>query len=81
MVVQGDEVAGGSADGRLWLGGLGLSGLPSLAKCSYLLCWTSREKSTMEEEIKEKEENIRERSSEVQVRSLFTGSFRAEEQV
>uniref|UniRef100_A0A665U4T2 Epidermal growth factor receptor pathway substrate 15 n=1 Tax=Echeneis naucrates TaxID=173247 RepID=A0A665U4T2_ECHNA len=46
-----------------------IPGLPSLslvAKYSCLLCWTPREKSSVEEEIKEKEEAIRERSSEVQ---------------
>lgn len=33
------------------------------------LCWTHREKSSVEEEIREKEEAIRQRSGEVQVRS------------
>lgn len=32
------------------------------------LCWSFREKSSVEQEIKEKEENIRQRTSEVQVR-------------
>lgn len=79
MVVQGDEVvvaqgAEGSAESWLWLGGLGAPGLPSLsslAKCSYMLCWTFREKSTAEEEIKENEESIKGRSVEVQVRSRY----------
>ncbi len=79
MVVQGEEVAvvqgqsnEGSVESWLGLGGLGVPGLPSLsvvAKYSCLLCWTPREKSSVEEEIKEKEEAIRQRSSEVQVRS------------
>lgn len=77
MVVQGEEVAvavqGPGKDGSAekWLGGLGVAVLPSLslvAKYSCLLCWTPREKSSVEEEIKEKEEAIRERTSEVQVR-------------
>lgn len=79
MVVQGEEVVlvqgqgkEGSAESWLGLGGLGVPGLPSLslvAKYSCLLCWTPREKSSVEEEIKEKEEAIIQRSSEVQVRS------------
>lgn len=79
MVVQGEEVAvvqgqgkEGTVENWLGLGGLGVPGLPSLslvAKYSCLLCWAPREKSTVEEEIKEKEEAIRQRSSEVQVRS------------
>lgn len=79
MVVQGEEVVvvqgqgkDGSAEGWLGLGGLGALGLPSLplvAKYSCFLCWAPREKSSVEEEIKEKEEAIRQRSSEVQVRS------------
>lgn len=77
-MVQGEDLAlaggqeeGGSADSWLGPGGLGLPGLPSLssvAKYSCLLCWTPREKSSVEEEIKEKEEAIRQRSGEVQVR-------------
>uniref|UniRef100_A0A671VFZ9 Epidermal growth factor receptor pathway substrate 15 n=1 Tax=Sparus aurata TaxID=8175 RepID=A0A671VFZ9_SPAAU len=46
-----------------------IPGLPSLslvAKYSCFLCWAPREKSSVEEEIKEKEEAIRQRSSEVQ---------------
>lgn len=79
MVAQGGEavlVQGrgteGSAESWLGLGGLGVPGLPSLsavAKYSCLLCWTPREKSSVEEEIKEKEEAVSQRSSEVQVRS------------
>lgn len=76
MVVQREEVevavAQGQGDeGWLGLGGLGVPGLPSLslvAKYSCLLCWTPREKSSVEDEIKEKEEAIRQRTSEVQVR-------------
>lgn len=77
MVVKGEEeeviVAQGQGE-ESWLGlvGLGVPSLPSLslvAKYSCLLCWTPREKSSVEEEIKEKEEAIRQRSTEVQVRS------------
>uniref|UniRef100_A0A8C4ITB7 Epidermal growth factor receptor pathway substrate 15 n=1 Tax=Dicentrarchus labrax TaxID=13489 RepID=A0A8C4ITB7_DICLA len=53
----------------LGLGELGVPGLPSLslvAKYSCLLCWPPREKSSVEDEIKEKEEAIRQRSNEVQ---------------
>lgn len=79
MVVQGEEVVvaqgqgkEGSAESWLGFGGPGVPGLPSLslvAKYSCFLCWTPREKTTVEEEIKEKEEAIRQRSTEVQVRS------------
>lgn len=79
MVVQGEEVVlvqgqgkESSAESWLGLGGLGVPGLPSLslvAKYSCVLCWTPREKSSVEEEIKEKEEAISQRSSEVQVKS------------
>uniref|UniRef100_A0AAQ4R5F3 Epidermal growth factor receptor pathway substrate 15 n=1 Tax=Gasterosteus aculeatus aculeatus TaxID=481459 RepID=A0AAQ4R5F3_GASAC len=44
----------------------GLPALSLVAKYSCLLCWTPREKSSVEEEIKEKEEAIRQRSTEVQ---------------
>lgn len=70
VVVQGEEQ---SAENWLRLGGLGVPGLPSLslvAKYSCLLCWSPREKSSVEEEIKEKEEAIRQRSTEVQVRAF-----------
>lgn len=79
MVFQGEEVVvvqeqskEGSVENWLGLGGLEVPGLPSLslvAKYSCFLCWTPREKITVEEEIKEKEEAIRQRSNEVQVRS------------
>lgn len=79
MVFQGEDVVQdqgqdkeGSAESWLGLGGLGVAGLSSLslvAKYSCLLCWTPSEKSSVEEEIKEKEEAIRQRSSEVQVSS------------
>lgn len=76
MVVQREEVQGkgkeGSVESWMGLGGFGVPGLPALslvAKYSCLLCWTPREKSSVEEEIKEKEEAIRQRSTEVQVRS------------
>lgn len=79
MVVQGEDLVlavgqeeGGSADSWLGLaGGLALPGLPSLSsvvKYSCLLCWAPREKTSVEEEIKEKEEAIRQRNGEVQVR-------------
>lgn len=72
MVAQGEEGTEGSAESWLGLGGLGVPGLPPLsvvAKYSCLLCWTPREKSSVEEEIKEKEEAVSQRSGEVQVRS------------
>lgn len=78
MVAQGEEVGPvqgpgieGSAESWLGLSGLGILGLPSLssvAKFSCLWCWTPREKSSVEDEIKEKEEAVSQRSSEVQVR-------------
>lgn len=80
MVVEGEEmvVVQGqgeerSAENWLGLGGFGVPVLPSLslvAKYSCLLCWSPREKSSVEEEIKEKEEAIRQRSSEVQVSAV-----------
>lgn len=79
-MLQGEElVVEGPGKGGGWLGlegmglgglglGLGLPSLSSVAKSSCLLCWTSREKSTVEQEIKEREESIQRRTSEVQVR-------------
>jgi len=79
MVAQGEEMVvfqgqseASSADSWLGLGGLGVPSLTCLSlvtKYSCLFCWTPREKSSMEEEIKEKEEAIRQRSSEVEVTS------------
>lgn len=76
MVAQGEDLVLAQGQGKESSaegpGCLGLPGLPSLSsvvKYSCLLCWTPREKSSVEEEIKEKEEAIRQRSSEVQVRS------------
>ena len=79
MVAQGEQLVAvqpagkGSVGSWLGLGGLeGLGLLPSLssvAKYSCLLCWNSREKSGVEQEIKEKEETIQHRTSEVQVGS------------
>lgn len=81
-MVQGEEIVVAPWQGEertvgswLGLGELGLPGLPSLSsvvKYSCLLCWTPREKCSVEEEIKEKEEAIRLRSSEVQVRVLVS---------
>lgn len=71
MVVVGQgQVEERSGENWLGLGGFGLPVLPSLplvAKYSCLLCWSPREKSSVEEEIQEKEEAIRRRSTEVQV--------------
>jgi hypothetical protein len=77
MVAQGEQLVAGQPAGKgsvgswLGLGGLeGLGLLPSLSsvvKYSCLLCWNSREKSGVEQEIKEKEETIQQRTSEVQV--------------
>lgn len=74
MVAQGEEVVAVQGQGKegsveTWLGVPSLPSLSLVAKYSCLLCWTPREKITVEEEIKEKEEAIRQRSSEVQVRS------------
>lgn len=65
---------GGTSSIGIWqgLGGVGATGLKCvvvLINYSCLLHWTPREKSSVEDEIKEKEEAIRQRSSEVQVRS------------
>lgn len=81
MVGQGEEVTvgvqqqGEDSSLKSWqgLGGLGVQGLTfltSVAKYSCLLCWTTREKTSVEEEIKEKEDAIRQRSNEVQVRAV-----------
>lgn len=82
-MVQGEEVVSSQGRGEGAL--LGLVGVPGgkrlslLAKYSCLLCWNPREKSSVEEEIKEKEEAIRQRSDEVQVCSP-PSSFRDPEQ-
>uniref|UniRef100_A0A8C6PZP9 Epidermal growth factor receptor pathway substrate 15 n=1 Tax=Nothobranchius furzeri TaxID=105023 RepID=A0A8C6PZP9_NOTFU len=63
------NMKGEAADTWLWLGGVGFPGptcLSNMAEYFCLLCWTPREKSSVEEEIKENEEAIRQRSSEVQ---------------
>lgn len=76
MVVHGEEMVEGSELTQGWarMVGLRILALPALsdmAKYSCLLRWTPREKSSVEEEIKEKEEAIRRRSNEVQVRLYF----------
>lgn len=64
VLVQGQAR---EASGEGWLG---QGDVPVLVpKYSCVLCWTPREKVSVEEEIKEKEEAVRQRSSEVQVRS------------
>uniref|UniRef100_A0A8C7NIL2 Epidermal growth factor receptor pathway substrate 15 n=1 Tax=Oncorhynchus mykiss TaxID=8022 RepID=A0A8C7NIL2_ONCMY len=45
---------------------LGVPSVSTVIKYSCLLCWSSREKSNVEQEIKEQEKSIRERTSEVQ---------------
>lgn len=57
------------SSGEGWPGQGGLQSVTLVPKCSCILCWTPREKSSVEEEIKEKEEAVRQHSSEVQVRS------------
>lgn len=69
MVVQGVELSAGQ-DCRGGGGVVAWLGVPSVStviKYSCLLCWSSREKSNVEQEIKEQEKSIRERTSEVQV--------------
>lgn len=57
------------ASGEGWPGKGDLQSMTLLPKYACILCWTPREKSSVEDEIKEKEEAIRQHSSEVQVRS------------
>lgn len=64
--MQGEESRSGAAAGGG--GWLAVPSVSALIKYSCLLCWSSREKSSVEQEIKEKEESIRQRTSEVQVR-------------
>lgn len=66
MLVQGQAR---KASGEGWPGKGDLQSMTLLPKYSCILCWTPREKSSVEDEIKEKEEAIRQHSSEVQVRS------------
>lgn len=66
MLVQG-QARKASQEG--WLGQRDLLSMTLVPKYSCILCWTPREKSSVEDEIKEKEEAIRQHSSEVQVRS------------
>lgn len=77
MVFQGEEVVlvqgqAREASGEGWLGQGDIPTLTLVPKYSCALCWTPREKVSVEEEIKEKEEAVRQRSSEVQVRSSIT---------
>lgn len=74
MVAEGEELVVVQGPGKAcslesWLG-LGGLVLSLVVKYACLLCCNPREKSSVEEEIKEKEEAIRQRSTEVQVRSL-----------
>lgn len=63
MVVQGEELS--SSGGVVaWLG---VPSVSTVIKKSCLLCWSYREKSSVEQDINEKEERVRERTSEVQV--------------
>lgn len=59
----------GKASGEGWPGQGDLQSMTLVPKYSCILCWTPREKSSVEDEIKEKEEAIRQHSSEVQVRT------------
>uniref|UniRef100_A0A3B5LTV9 Epidermal growth factor receptor pathway substrate 15 n=1 Tax=Xiphophorus couchianus TaxID=32473 RepID=A0A3B5LTV9_9TELE len=71
MIPPSDRQNTPSADTWLWLGGVGLQSLTCLSSVANhfcLLCWTPREKISVEEEIKEKEEAIRQQTDEVQVR-------------
>lgn len=74
MVFQGEEVVlvqgqAREASGGGWLGQGDIPSMTLMPKYSCILCWTPREKVSVEEEIKEKEEAVRQRSSEVQVRT------------
>lgn len=74
MVFEGDEVVlvqgqAREASGEGWLGQGDIPSMTLVPKYLCILCWTPREKISVEEEIKEKEEAIRHRSSEVQVMS------------
>ncbi|XP_029110636.1 LOW QUALITY PROTEIN: epidermal growth factor receptor substrate 15 [Scleropages formosus] len=66
MVVEGEELSSEAPDGEEGGGWPALSSFSSAFKYSCLFCWSSREKSSVEQEIKEKEESIQQRSSEVQ---------------
>lgn len=66
MLVQGQAR---KASGEGWLGQGDLRSVTLVPKYSCILCWTPREKISVEDEIKEEEEAIRQHSSEVQVRS------------
>lgn len=73
MVFRGEEIVliqgqARKASGEGWLGQGDLQSMTLVPKYSCILCWTPREKCSVEEEIKENEEAIRQRSSEVQVR-------------
>uniref|UniRef100_A0A4W5QHB8 Epidermal growth factor receptor pathway substrate 15 n=1 Tax=Hucho hucho TaxID=62062 RepID=A0A4W5QHB8_9TELE len=45
---------------------LGVPSVSTVIKYSCILCWSYREKSSVEQDIKEKEESVRERTNEVQ---------------
>ncbi|KAG2463494.1 EPS15 factor, partial [Polypterus senegalus] len=47
-------------------GWLSVASVSAAIKYSCLLCWSSREKTSVEQDIKEKEENIKQRTGEVQ---------------
>lgn len=72
MLVQG-QARKASPEG--WPGQRGVLSVTLVPKYSCGLCWTPREKSSVEDEIKEKEEAIRQHSNEVQVRSRCSSNF------
>lgn len=58
-----------------WPGQRDAASVTLVPEYSCVVCWTPREKSSVEDEIKEKEEAIRQHSDEVQVRSRCSSSL------
>lgn len=80
MVLQGENVVLVQGQARRasqegWPGQRDVQSVTLVPQYSCVLCWTPREKSSVEDEIKEKEEAVRQHSDEVQVTSRCSSNF------
>lgn len=54
------------------LGGwIAIPAVADVLRYSCIVCWSSREKNNVEQDLKEKEDTVKQRTSEVQVSELF----------
>lgn len=50
---------------------INVPGVADVLKYSCIICWSSREKNNVEQDLQEKEDAIKQRTSEIQVREFF----------